>query len=205
VVIYEVRTYTLTPGGVPEFEKLLGEVMPCREKFSPLRACWHTEIGSLNQVVHVWPYKDLEERRRIREESAKDPRWPPHTSHIEVGTRSDIYLPAPFSPPLEPRKMGNIYEMRTYTYKAGSMREVLKRWEECIPHWEKHSPLAASWYTDLGELNLLTPIWPYENMAERDRIRAEAVKDPHWPPHIQDLMVNMENKILVPAKFSPLN
>ena len=83
-MIYEVRTYTIVPGKVDEFEKKLGEALPYRSKFSPLGACWHTEFGPLNEVIHVWPYNDLEERRRIRYESAQDPRWPPDTGPIEV-------------------------------------------------------------------------------------------------------------------------
>ena len=44
-MIYEVRTYTIVPGKVDEFEKKLGEALPYRSKFSPLGACWHTEFG----------------------------------------------------------------------------------------------------------------------------------------------------------------
>ncbi|MCZ6867458.1 MAG: NIPSNAP family protein [Dehalococcoidia bacterium] len=203
-MIYEVRTYSIKPGGVAEFEKRFGEALPHRTKYSPLGAFWHTEIGPLNEVIHVWPYEDLEARTRIREEAAKDPHWPPDAAELELDTRSDIFIPAPFMRPLSPQKLGNIYEMRTYTFRVGTMGEVLKRWGECVPHREKFSPLAACWYSELGELNKFVHIWPYKDLAERDRIRAEAVKDPHWPPPTREFMVKMENKILIPAEFSPL-
>jgi hypothetical protein len=119
-------------------------------------------------------------------------------------TRSDIFLPAPFMRPLAPQKLGNIYEMRTYTYRVGAMAEVLKRWGECIAYREKYSPLAACWYSELGDLNKFVHIWPYKDLAERDRIRAAALKDSHWPPPTREFLVRMENKILVPAAFSPL-
>jgi len=32
-------------------------------------ACWTSELGGLNKFVHVWVYKDLNERNRIRAES----------------------------------------------------------------------------------------------------------------------------------------
>ena len=76
-MIYEVRTYTLKPGGVPQFEKNFGEALPHREKYSKLGAFWHTDIGPLNQVIHVWPYENLAERDQIRADAAKDPNWPP--------------------------------------------------------------------------------------------------------------------------------
>ena len=31
-MIYEFRTYTLKPGGVPKFEEIFGEALPHREK-----------------------------------------------------------------------------------------------------------------------------------------------------------------------------
>jgi hypothetical protein len=32
---------------------------------------WYTEIGSLNEVIHIWPYEDMLERTRIRAEAVK--------------------------------------------------------------------------------------------------------------------------------------
>ena len=54
-MIYEVRTYTLRPGTVAEFEERYEKRLPARLKHSPLGGFWHTEFGPLNQVVHVYP------------------------------------------------------------------------------------------------------------------------------------------------------
>src|ERR1700680_2848681 len=70
-MIVEMRTYTLQPGTVPQFEERFGAALAVRAKLSPLAAFWHTEVGSLTQVIHVWPYKDFEERTRVRAESQK--------------------------------------------------------------------------------------------------------------------------------------
>ena len=58
-MIYEVRTYTLRPGTVGEFESRFEKRHPYREKHSKLGAFWHSDIGPLNQVIHVWEYDDL--------------------------------------------------------------------------------------------------------------------------------------------------
>ena len=55
-MFYEVRTYTLRPGTVAEFEERFAKRLPLREKHSKLGAFWHTEVGPLNQVIHVYPY-----------------------------------------------------------------------------------------------------------------------------------------------------
>ena len=61
-MIIEMRTYTLQPGTLAEAEKRFGEALPIREKHSKLAAFWHTEIGPLNQIIHVWAYDSFEHR-----------------------------------------------------------------------------------------------------------------------------------------------
>ncbi len=102
------------------------------------------------------------------------------------------------------QELGNIYEMRTYTYRPLSIPAVIDRWAAAIVHREKYSPLAACWYTEIGALNRWTHISPYESLEARDQIRAEAFKDPNWPPATREFLVSQETRILTPAPFSPL-
>ena len=151
-MIYEVRTYTLKPGSVAQFEENFAKALPHREKYSKLGGFWHTEVGPLNQVIHIWPYDDLNQRAEIRAEAVKDPNWPPHNDpDMYVSQESEIFTPAPFMRPMGgDQALGNIYEMRLYTYKTGSMPEVLKRWEAAIPHREEYSPLARRYVQRTG-------------------------------------------------------
>ena len=71
-MIYEVRTYTLRPGATAEFEERYAKRLPLREKHSKLGAFWHTEFGPLNQVIHVYPYDDLQQRTAVRASLAQD-------------------------------------------------------------------------------------------------------------------------------------
>ena len=200
-MIYEVRTYTLKPGSVPEFEKNFAAALPHREKYSKLGAFWHTEIGPLNQVIHVWPYESVEERNSIRAEAGKDPNWPPpNDPEMYVNMNSEIFIPAPFMRPMGgDQALGALYEMRTYTYKTGSINKVVDIWAEAVPAREEFSPLAA------GGLNKWVHIWPYDDLEQRSKIRAEAVKTPSWPPPTREFLVNQENKIMVPSSFSPMH
>ena len=206
-MIYEVRTYTLRPGSVAKFEENFAQGLPAREKYSKLGAFWHTEIGPLNQVIHVWPYESVDQRNEIRAEASKDPDWPrSNPPDMYVSMESEIWNPAPFMRPMGgDQAQGNIYEMRIYTYRIGTMGEVLKRWAEAIPHREELSPLAAGMTSELGGLNKWMHVWPYKDLEERDKIRAEASKTPYWPPPTGEFLVKQENKILVPASFSPMH
>ena len=206
-MIYEVRTYNLKPGQVPQFEENFANALPAREKYSKLGAFWHTEFGPLNQVIHVWPYESIEERNAIRAEASKDPDWPPkNPPDMYVTMESEIFYPAPFMRPLGgDQALGNIYEMRIYTYQVGSMPEVIKRWEAAIPHREEYSPLAAAMYSEIGDLNKWVHIWPYKDLNHRAEVRAEAIKNPNWPPPTREFLVKQENKLMVPASFSPMH
>jgi len=208
-MIYEVRTYTLKPGTVEQFEKNFAEAVPYRQKYSKLSAFWHTDIGPLNQVIHVWEYDDLNHRARAREAASKDRNLErlPGGREFVVEQQSEIYMPAPFMQPLGSRDYGegNIYEMRSYTYAPGDIPKVVEAWGKAIPNREEFSPLAAGMYTDLGALNKWTHIWPYKDLGERARVRTESRKPgTGWPPQAGVRPVKQENKILIPASFSPV-
>ena len=76
-MIYEIRTYDLTLRSAPEFEKRFGEKLPGRLEFSQLGGLWHTEVGPLHQVVHIWPYDDLNQREEVRNQAVASGKWGP--------------------------------------------------------------------------------------------------------------------------------
>jgi hypothetical protein len=47
-------------------------------------------------------------------------------------------------------------------------------------------------------------VWVYKDVTERGRIREESRKGGQWPPQAGVRPMRQENKLLVPASFSPL-
>ncbi len=123
---------------------------------------------------------------------------------IHRGDGSKIIIPAPFSPKLEPRQLGNLYEIRTYTMLPGAAPTVTERWAERIEGRTKLSPLAFCGHTEIGGLNQWIHVWAYKDAAERFRIRDEARAAGAWPPNTRGQFVKQENMFVVPAEFSPL-
>ena len=207
-MIYEVRTYTLRPRALPEFLKRFGEAYEKRKQLSELLAFWYTEIGPLNQVVHVWPYKDIAERTRIREEAVKTGNWPPKTSEFIMTMRTDIFMPIVEVPPMK-GKVGPFFEMRTYTYSAGDLPKIKAVWEKALPARQKVSPILGLWYSEVGALNTFVHIWPYASLNDRMDIRKKATDSGVWPPKQPEgdgayRLLTQETKILLAAPFSPL-
>ena len=206
-MIVEFRTYTLQPGTVAQAEERFGQALPNRTKVSPLAAFWHTEVGPLNQIIHVWPYEDLADRSKKRAEATKLEGWPPNSREFVVDQQSQIFIPAPFSPKLEPRQLGGIYEVRLYTLKPGMIPNQIERWSTAIGERTKLSPLAFAGHSELGDLNIWCHIWAYKDAQSRFEIREKARRDGIWPPKggTPGAMLKQVNMLVVPAAFSPLH
>jgi hypothetical protein len=93
-----MRTYQYQPGSIATVIERWGEALKGgRLNLSPLAACMSSEIGQLNTWIHIWPYTDLKERDRVREESRKLTTWPPKTGEFLVSMQNKILIPASFS------------------------------------------------------------------------------------------------------------
>lgn len=205
-MIYEIRTYTLKVGTVNEVEKRFGEAYESRKQYSELLGFFHTEIGQLNQVIHIWPYEDQGHRERVRKAASEDKNWPPNISEFIVKAESEILVPFPFVPVIEPGKHGPIYEFRYYNFIPGQLPALMKSWEAALPERLKRSQIGMAGYVDVGEVNKFIHIWPYKTLNERLDTRTQAAKDGIWPPPGggADRYFQQSNKIIMPSSFSPL-
>jgi NIPSNAP len=96
---FEVRTYMLKSGGLPPTVALWRKSVPGRVRISPLLAAMVSLTGPVTRFIHIWPYRSLDERARLRAKAIAEGVWPPPGGPSHVLTQqSDIYLPAAFSP-----------------------------------------------------------------------------------------------------------
>ena len=121
MAIFEARIYTFHTGKVPEWEKGFATAYAAREKYSKLYGMWHTDIGPLNQVIHIWQYDSLQQRADIRAAAAKDPSglWPPKGADMILSQEVDIIDPVKGFEPLQPGTGHPAWELRVYTYAGG--------------------------------------------------------------------------------------
>jgi NIPSNAP len=205
-MIFEMRTYLLKPGTPLQAEQAFGERIEARSKLSRIAGFWRTEVGTLNQIIHIWPYKDLNERDQIRAEAVKTGVWPPKIADFVLDMESKILHPAPFSPAFEPGQHGNLYEFRTYTYGPGAIPKVIEAWSPRIKERSAVSPLIFVGFTDIGGLNQWVHVWAYKNMGERETLRAKAMKPGQWPPPRHDSVIlhKQQSTFAIPAPWSPL-
>jgi len=96
---YEVRSYILKTGGLAPTIELWRKAAAARGRISPLLTAMTSVTGPVTRFMHVWPYKSVEERGRLRAKAVAEGVWPPPggPDHL-AAQQSDIFLPAPFSP-----------------------------------------------------------------------------------------------------------
>ncbi|KAG6919019.1 hypothetical protein DXG01_009729 [Tephrocybe rancida] len=116
--IFELRTYTLQPGTLLEWETtwcvvpvaVLGRSsrsdprrrgIEARRKFTAPVGAWFSQIGRLHQVHHMWQYPTLEARKELREQAWQIDGWAEtvsKTAQLAKSMDSFILKPLPFSP-----------------------------------------------------------------------------------------------------------
>ena len=102
-MIYELRTYRMKIGTVPAYLKLVDEegIAVQTSHLGTLAGYFFSEIGPLNEIVHIWAYADLNDRDTRRAALAADPRWQVFLPKIQAlieTMENKILKPAPFSP-----------------------------------------------------------------------------------------------------------
>jgi len=76
-MIIDHRIYTLPHGQTEEYLERYGRLaLPVQEEhLGGWLGCYVSDIGPLNQVLHLWAYDSLAEREARRETLDRDPRW----------------------------------------------------------------------------------------------------------------------------------
>ena len=101
-MIVEMRTYVLQPGQQTTFLRLMEQegILIERPVLGRLLGFYSTEIGVLNQVIHLWGYDSFEERQRRRGLLAANVEWLaflPKVIPMIRDMQNQLLHPAPFA------------------------------------------------------------------------------------------------------------
>ncbi|CAN9288714.1 unnamed protein product [Alternaria alternata] len=73
--LFELRSYTLHPGNLLEWETHWRRGLKARREVMEGVGAWFVQIGDLNTVHHLWQFANLEERKVRREQSWSVEGW----------------------------------------------------------------------------------------------------------------------------------
>ena len=102
-MIIEQRTYDLYPGRIAEYRQLIETegIAIQRPILGRLVGYYSSDIGALNQIVHLWAYESMEDRAARRARLFADPAWlafSARTQPLLMRMENKILLPLAFSP-----------------------------------------------------------------------------------------------------------
>lgn len=210
-MIHELRTYSVAGGQIGTVVRNSAEVGRAArgDDYGKLEGYWTTEIGQLGQVVHLWSYESLDERRRLRAALTENRAWVEDYLPLlrPLILRQDVRLMEAFLPLKAPERAGNVYELRCYRTQVGRVREWARNFAEVMPARERYSRNVGAWVTEAGQPNEVGHLWAYPDLNARASARAAAGKDPEWRAFLAQnapLIVEAHSTILLPAPHSPL-
>jgi len=102
-----------------------------------------------------------------------------------------------------------IIDERTYTCYPGKVKAFLDVYERLGKpiQWPIIGEPIGFFTTETGTLCQVVHMWKYESMADREQCRLKLSSAPGWADYLEasmPLLCALENRILVPASFSPL-
>jgi NIPSNAP len=211
-MIYELRTYTVKPGTIGDMVKAASTVSKDirGDNFGKLEGYWFTEIGPLNQVMHLWSYSDLNERARLRAELSKNSRWTSEYIPLlrPILLHQQVRLMNAIKPPVAPNSTGNVYELRAYRAKPlGAVRQWIDAFTAALPAREQYSKIVGLWQTETPQPNEVCHIWAYPSLNARTEARGKSLEDPVWKEFLgkgPGFLEEMSSTIMLPAPHSPL-
>ena len=210
-MFHELRTYTIKPGGVPEVlraNETVGRNVR-GDNYGKLEGYWYTEIGPLNQVMHLWSYDSAAERDRLRGELGQLPAW--QNEYVPLIRPLIVKQQLRFLNPAReisaPPDDGNIYEFRCYRLQPGAIGAWVAKMVELMPAREKYSQNICVWSTQAADPNEVCHLWVYKDLDERARARQGSQADPEWAEFAKfgrPMIEEQHSALLMPTNFSPL-
>ncbi|XP_054720595.1 protein NipSnap homolog 3A-like [Uloborus diversus] len=211
--IYELRTYQMRWSDFKQFLKYVEEYFPVRLKHSKLLGFWSTELGALNEVVHIWEYDNHDHRAIVRKAIANDAVWQnDFISKISpmcvIQTNATMKL-LPWSSINVPRKAGvyelQIYNMNTHSDKWDSKLKAMMMLSKSSKR-NSNSVLVACFKSVYGPLNTVYALWQHESFDNYiyGSLQSLCEADKSLLHNFHQDVLSGYCKGLVPHKVSPL-
>ncbi|CAD6224050.1 GSCOCG00005456001-RA-CDS [Cotesia congregata] len=214
-VIYALHTHNIRPDSIDKYLANYQEnVNLIHSKKSELNCelvgSWTVEVGDLDQALHLWQYTGGFERiDRAQLALSKDEAYQRLLRERGNYLRSrhlQYLLAFSYWPQLGKREGPNIYEIRSYRLRPGTMIEWGNNWARAINHRRNNDEPFAGYFSQIGRLYNVHHIWCYKDLQARKETRESAWRSPGWDECVAytvPLIREMHSRILKPTSFSP--
>lgn len=213
-IIYELHTHNVRPDSVGKYlenyKKSVEIVSSKKDLTIELIGSWSVDVGDLDQCLHLWRYTGgFEMVDQSKKVLCSDPDYVKLTQERGTFLRSrhlQYLLAFSYWPQLALRKDKNIYEIRSYRLKPGTMIEWGNNWARAINYRQNNEEAFAGFFSQIGRLYNVHHIWCYKDLLSRKETRESAWRSPGWDECVAytvPLIREMHCRILIPTEFSP--
>ncbi|XP_072748952.1 protein NipSnap [Anoplolepis gracilipes] len=214
-VIYALHTHNIRPDSIDKYLTNYEEnVNLIHSKKSELNCeligSWTVEVGDLDQALHLWQctggYERIDHAQAVLFQDESYKRLLRQRGNYLRSRHLQYLLAFSFWPPLVKRKDSNIYEIRSYSLKPGTMIEWGNNWAKAINYRRNNDEPFAGYFSQIGRLYNVHHIWCYKDLQSRKETRESAWRSPGWDECVAytvPLIREMHSRILSPTSFSP--
>ncbi|XP_023335175.1 protein NipSnap homolog 3A [Eurytemora carolleeae] len=203
--IYELRTYNLIPQKVGEFLALSKDKFHLRTSHSVLLGYWTTELGGLNQVVHLWEYGSLNERAEVRAKLGQDQDW--QNQYFQkilpmLQNQDNVTLKSLTEPAAPGPDTSGVYELWNLEMKTNP-EDWIKLLRDSSQELESESrSLQGVFQSVVGPMNSGIVVWRHQNLDSAAQLKHDLLNSVQGK-ELWSRVVKGDSKILAPTPFSP--
>ncbi|XP_030727733.1 protein NipSnap homolog 2 isoform X2 [Orcinus orca] len=128
-------------------------------------------------------------------------------SNMLLSRKNQLLLEFSFWNEPVPRSGPNIYELRSYQLRPGTMIEWGNYWARAIRFRQDSNEAVGGFFSQIGQLYMVHHLWAYKDLQTREDIRNAAWHKHGWEELVYytvPLIQEMESRIMIPQKTSPL-
>ncbi|XP_054610442.1 protein NipSnap homolog 2-like isoform X2 [Dunckerocampus dactyliophorus] len=172
---------------------------------------WNTWYGEQDQAVHLWRYRGgypaLTEVMSKLRQNKMFLEFRQERGKMLLSRRNQLLLEFSFWNEPVPRPGPNIYELRSYQLRPGTMIEWGNYWARAIEIRQQNQEAVGGFFSQIGSLYQVHHLWAYKDLQSRENIRNAAWQREGWDEVVYytvPLIQHMESRVMIPMKSSPL-
>jgi len=213
-VIYELQTHNVKPGTSEEYlknyEQYVKEIGEHKDMHMELCGSWTVGVGDQDQCVHLWKYdggfQSIDNAKKVMDHDKPLQALVKDRAPFLRSRHNQFVLAFSFWPTANQRAGPNIYEIRSYFLKPGTMIEWSNNWERAITFRQSHNEAWGGYFSQVGRLYTVHHIWCYKSLQVRKENREDAWLNTGWESivsHTVPLIRKYNSKMLYSNTFSP--
>uniref|UniRef100_A0A665TEE6 Protein NipSnap homolog 2-like n=1 Tax=Echeneis naucrates TaxID=173247 RepID=A0A665TEE6_ECHNA len=208
--LYKIQFHNVKPEYPLPYEDVLPSIHADPEYPCELVGTWNTWYGDQDQAVHLWRYRGgypaLTEVMNKLRQNKEFTDYRKERGKMLLSRRNQLLLEFSFWNEPVPRSGPNIYELRSYQLRPGTMIEWGNYWARAIEIRQQNHEAVGGFFSQIGSLYQVHHLWAYKDLQSREDIRNAAWQREGWDEVVYytvPLIQHMESRIMIPMKSSP--